>query len=168
MNAKPMQLSAEVRVAAEIIEQIRAAIGDDDADFAEIVENETDILERLRKMLRVARLAEADAKATADIMDELRDRKSRLAAKSDKLRDSVKWAMSELGMDKLPAPDMSVSLRNAAPGVEIIDLSQLPERYVKVTVAPDKAAIREALKDGETIPGACLKNGAPSLTIRSR
>jgi hypothetical protein len=165
---KPMQLSAEVRVAAEIIEQIRAAIGDDDADFAEIVENETDILERLRKMLRVARLAEADAKATADIMDELRDRKTRLAGKADKLRDAVKWAMSELGMDKLPSPDMTVSLRNAAPGVEIIDLSQIPERYLKVTVAPDKAAMREALKDGENIPGAVLKNGSPSLTIRSR
>jgi hypothetical protein len=163
-----MNLSAEVRVAAEIIEQIRAAIGDDDADFAEIVENETDILERLRKMLRVARLAEADAKATADIMDELRDRKTRLAGKADKLRDSVKWALQELGMTKLDAPDMTVSLRNAAPGVEIIDLSQIPERYLKVTVAPDKAAMREALKDGETIPGAVLKNGAPSLTIRSR
>jgi hypothetical protein len=165
---KPMQLSAEVRVAAEIIDQIRAAIGDDDADFVEIVENETDVLERLRKMLRVARLAEADAKATADIMDELRDRKTRLAGKADKLRDSVKWALQELGMTKLDAPDMSVSLRTAAPGVEIIDLSQIPERYLKVTVAPDKAAMREALKDGEIIPGACLKNGQPSLTVRSR
>jgi hypothetical protein len=165
---KPMQLSAEVRVAAEIIEQIRAAIGDDDADFAEIVENETDILERLRKMLRVARLAEADANATSEIMKEMQERKWRLKHKSDKLRDAVKWAMSELGMDKLPAPDMSVSLRIGPPGVEVIDLSQVPERYIKVTIEPDKASIREALKDGEIVPGACLKNGSPTLTVRTR
>jgi molybdopterin converting factor small subunit len=165
---RPMQLSAEVRVAAEIIAQIRDAIGDDDADFIEIVENETDLLERLRRMLRVARLAEADAKATGEIMTELRERKARLEGRSEKLRGMVKYALCELGMTKLDAPDMTVSLRAGLPGVEITDLSQLPERYVKVTIAPDKAALREALKDGEQIPGACLKNAEPSLSIRSK
>jgi hypothetical protein len=167
MNA-PMQLSAELRVAGQIIDQIREAIGEDDADFLEIVENEVDVLERLRKMLRAARLAEADAKGTADVIAELRERKTRLEEKSAKARRIVQWALEELGLSKLDAPDMSVSLRASAPGVEIVDLSQLPERYVKVTIAPDKAAIREALKQGETIPGACLKNGGNSLTIRSR
>jgi type II secretory pathway component PulL len=165
---RPMQLSAEVRVAAEIIDQIRAAIGEDDADFIEIVENECDVLERLRKMLRVARLAEADAKGTADVIAELQERKARLAEKSAKSRRIVQWALEELGMTKLDCADMSVSLRASAPGVEIVDLSQLPERYVKVTIAPDKAAIREALKQGEEIPGACLKNAGNALTVRSR
>jgi hypothetical protein len=167
MNA-PMQLSAELRVAGQIIDQIREAIGEDDADFLEIVENEVDVLERLRKMLRAARLAEADAKGTADVIAELQDRKARLAEKSEKLRDAVTFALSELGMSKLEAPDMTVSLAAGAPGVEITDLSQLPERFVKVTIAPDKAAIREALKDGEPIPGAVLRNPQPSLRIRSR
>jgi type II secretory pathway component PulL len=166
--SRPMQLSAEVRVASEIIDQIRAAIGEDDADFLEIVENEVDVLERLRKMLRVARLAEADAKGTADVIAELQERKARLAEKSAKSRRIVQWALEELGMTKLDCADMSVSLRASAPGVEIVDLSQLPERYVKVTIAPDKAAIREALKQGEEIPGACLKNAGNALTVRSR
>jgi type II secretory pathway component PulL len=165
---RPMQLSAEVRVAAEIIDQIRAAIGEDDADFIEIVENECDVLERLRKMLRVARLAEADAKGTADVIAELHERKARLAEKSAKARRIVQWALEELGMTKLDCADMSVSLRASAPGVEIIDMSQLPERYVRVKIEPDKSAIREALKDGEIVPGAALKNGGNALTIRSR
>jgi type II secretory pathway component PulL len=165
---RPMQLSAEVRVAAEIIDQIRAAIGEDDADFVEIVENEVDVLERLRKMLRVARLAEADAKGTADVIAELQERKARLAEKSAKSRRIVQWALEELGMTKLDCADMSVSLRASAPGVEIIDMSQLPERYVRVKIEPDKSAIREALKDGEIVPGAALKNGGNALTIRSR
>jgi hypothetical protein len=163
-----MTLSTEVRLAGEIIDQIRAAIGDDDPDFMEIVENETDLMERLRKMLRAARMSEADAKATGDVMNELRERKARLEGKSEKLRDMVAFAMGELGMDKLPAPDMTVSLRTSPPGVEITDLSALPERYIRVRIEPDKAAMREALKDGEIIPGACLKNGSQTLTIRSR
>lgn len=166
--AKSMMLSAEVKVAAEVVDQIRAAIGEDDPDFLEVIENETDLLERLRKMLRAARLDEADAKATGEVINELRERKARLEGRAEKSRRIVQWALEELGLSKLDCPDMSVSLRAAAPGVEIVDLSQLPERYVRLKVEPDKAAIREALKQGEEIPGALLKNAGNSLTIRSR
>lgn len=165
---KPMQLASDVRIAAEIIEQIRAAVGEDDPDFAELVESETDLLERLRKMLRAARIAEADAKGTGAIITDLRERKARLDEKAERLRSMTLFALQELGMKKLDAPDMSVSVRDGAPGVEITDASSLPDRYVRIKVEPDKAAIKEALKDGEEIPGACLKNGSPSLTIRSK
>jgi hypothetical protein len=165
---RPMQLSAEVRVAAEIIDQIRAAIGEDDADFLEIVENETDVLERLRKILRSARLDEADAVACGLLLDELRDRKTRLSGRAERKRDTVKWAMSELGMPKLDSPDMTVTLRAGQAGVEITDLSQVPERYVRVKVEADRAAIRQALKDGDIIPGAVLTNPMPVLTVRTR
>ena len=162
------QLAIDVRIAAEIIDQIRAAVGEDDPDFAELVESETDLLERLRKMLRAARLAEADAEATGEIIRDLHERKSRLKLRAEKLRGLTLFALQELGMKKLDAPDMSVSVRDGAPGVEITDASALPDRYVRIKVEPDKAAIREALKDGEEIPGALLKNGSPALTIRSK
>lgn len=163
-----MHLSAQTRLAADIVEAVRAAIGEDDPDFLAIVEAETDLLERLRKMLRAARLADADASATKAIMQELAERKSRLEGRADRLRDMVKHAMQELGITKLDAPDMTISLRASAPGVEIIDMSQLPERFVRVKVEPDRAAIREALKDGDLVPGACLKNAEPALTVRNR
>jgi hypothetical protein len=163
-----MQLSTEVRVAAEIIDQIRAAVGENDPDFVDLIDSETDLLERLRKMLRAGRLAEADAKATGEVIVDLRERKSRLELKAERLRRMVMFALQELGLKKLDAPDMSVSLRDGPPGVEITDASILPDRYVRIKVEPDKAAIREALKDGEEIPGACLKNGALALTVRSK
>jgi len=44
--------------------------------------------------------------------------------------------------------------------VEITDLDQLPKefRVIKITDQPDKAKIKAAIKDGETVPGAQLNN----------
>lgn len=168
MNER-VHLAADVRVAAAAIDLIRAAgIDEADSDFAALVETECDALERLRRMLRAARVAEADAKATGDVINELRERKTRLESKSEQLRGTVLWALEELGMTKLEAPDMTVSVRPGRPGVEVTDLSKIPDRFVRVKIEPDKAAIRDALEQGEQIEGVTLKNARPSLTIRSR
>lgn len=44
--------------------------------------------------------------------------------------------------------------------VEIVDLEAVPKDYkiIKVTTQADKAKIKAAIKDGETVPGAQLNN----------
>lgn len=60
----------------------------------------------------------------------------------------------------------TVSLRTAVSVV--VDVARLPERYMrrKETVEPDKAAIKEALERGESIPGATLE-ATESVCIRT-
>lgn len=58
---------------------------------------------------------------------------------------------------------------SAAPAsVVITDDSAIPERFME-TPAPraDKAAIARALKAGEAVPGAALRNSPPVLRIRA-
>lgn len=53
-----------------------------------------------------------------------------------------------------------VSLRiGTTQAVKVLDLEVLPEafRRIKTTIDPDKVALKKALKDGETIPGAALE-----------
>ncbi len=61
-------LANEVRVASLIATQIFAAgITEDDEDFTDILSAETDILDRLRKIVRAARYVEAQSKALTEM-----------------------------------------------------------------------------------------------------
>ena len=42
--------------------------------------------------------------------------------------------------------------------VQVLDVSAIPDEYmrVKTTATPDKAAIKKALKSGESVPGAAI------------
>lgn len=162
-------LANEVRVASEIAAQIIAAGIDPetDPDFAAILGAETDVLDRLRAILRAARYAEAQSKALAEIQAEMRERKARLERKSDSLRGIVMHAMGELGLKKLEAADLTATVSAGKPSVVITDADALPDDVCVMKREPSKAAIREALAEGP-VPGAELGNPVPSLTVRVR
>jgi hypothetical protein len=59
------------------------------------------------------------------------------------------------------------SIRRGKDGIVVIDQDKLPERFIKVEKTPKKAELAEAiLKDGEIIPGAEKRNGAPYLFLK--
>lgn len=165
-NRQP--LANEVRVASQIATQIFAAgITEDDEDFAEILSAETDILERLRSIVRASRYVEAQSKALAEIQAEMRERKARLDLRADSLRSIVVHAMGELGLRKLEAADFSASVAAAKMRVLITDEAALPDDVCSFKRVPSKEAIREALAEGP-VSGAELANGEAALTVRVR
>lgn len=163
-------LAADVKVAAEIVARIRdSGLAEDDEDFAEIVANETeDTQARLVRMLRAARWAERQAKASKEIEAEIKERRTRYEAKAEQIRSIVQWAMGEIGIGRLEAPDMTASLSAGRPAVVITDELALPDDYCRIKREPNKTAIKDALLGGATIPGATLGNGNATLTVRVR
>lgn len=168
MTAQPLALDvATARVAIDLIR--RAGIDESDPDFAELVESECDVLERLRRMLRAARREEAETAALEGIIQDMIERHARKEAKAERIRDAVKWALGELGMRKLPAPDFTASITDSKPPiVGDLDPNKLPDRFVKTVRVLKKTAIREALEAGEQVEGVYLGNPAPILTIRTK
>lgn len=161
-------LSHDVLIAQAIISEIQSAgIDEDDADFATLVESECDVLERMRRIIRAARHTEAQAKALAELQAEMRDRKARLDRKAKSLRDACKWAMGELGISKLAAPDFNVSLSAGKSPLIISDEAALPDDLCRVKREADKTAIKAALDAGRDVPGVVLGNPAPILTVRA-
>jgi phage host-nuclease inhibitor protein Gam len=61
-----------------------------------------------------------------------------------------------------------VSIQDGRAGVVITDPQAVPDQFVRIKREPDKTAIGAALASGNAVPGADMRNGAPSLTIRTK
>lgn len=72
-----------------------------------------------------------------------------------KLKDAVSDAMNLYGIEKVESPALKLSFRKS----ESVEISEnLDKRFMieKVTLQPDKIAIKEAIKKGEQVDGAVL------------
>ncbi len=113
---------------------------------------------------------EHQAKAVAERIAEMTERKSRLSRTAENLRNVILQSMSIRGMKTIPSPVLTLSVSDRAGDVVITDEALIPSRFFKPQPPVlDKKALKEAvLKDGEVIEGASLGNGSISLTIRRK
>ncbi len=138
------------------------------------LEGASDLPELLAGFLRQALHNEANAEAISTIIKGNQERKARLEHKADRLRALVAETMLEVGLAKLPAPDMTVNVRVSKPKPEIVDEASLPDFYTKRKTVPDRDAIKSeyerCLAENDTfcIPGVEVSNGSPVLTIRTK
>ncbi|MFL5063443.1 MAG: siphovirus Gp157 family protein [Xanthobacteraceae bacterium] len=163
-------LANDIRIAEAVISLMQiSGVGLDDPHFGELFDAECDLQERLRRMLRAARETEAQSKALAGIITEMRTRKERLDAKTSGLREAVSYAMQEAGLKTLPAPDFTASLSAGKPkliGLDSIDPAHLPDTCCRIKREPDRVKIREFLEGGLSIEGISFGNPQPVLTVR--
>jgi len=82
------------------------------------------------------------------------------------LKDYLRENMQRMDMKKITWPTGSVTLRKPLPIVVVDDADALPEKFNKVTVAPNKVLIKATLKAGEVVPGAHLEDGKPGIMIK--
>ena len=154
----------------EINEQLRNAIEFGcDPETGEIID--TVALEKL-EMARDEKIeniclfikdlkAEAAAiKTEKDVLD------ARMKASTKKADSLTNYLQLMLSGEKFKTSRCAVSYRKTQ-AVKITDESLLPDTYIrrKVIEEPDKVAIREALKAGGEVAGACLED-RQSMTIK--
>ena len=99
--------------------------------------------------------------------ERLAGRRKALEARAARMLDALGDAMRALGTRRIAGVLRTATLQATTPSVEVGQLDELPEEYriVETTVRADKAALAKALKRGETIPGATLRQGE---TVRLR
>lgn len=119
-------------------------------------------------IVKVAESLDADTSAIDAEIERLKARKQVIVNRKQQLRDYLLYNMEAAGIKKIDCPLFTVTLRQGAESVEIIDQSQIPNEYVTVEVVekPDKAAIKAAIKSGKEVTGAILKRGANSIQIK--
>lgn len=144
---------------------------DDDTDaealLAYLRDGGADVDALLVRLLRAAGEAASDAAAAEDRVKALGARMARFRTREQACRQTIAGILDALGIDKWKHAEGTVSLRPGRPGVVITNEAALPPELVRVTVTPDKAAIKARLEAGEVVSGAELANGPPTLTIRS-
>ena len=132
----------------------------DDEDHALLLgslDGETDIFEVLD---RVIESSIADKK----LAELARERAKRVEERASKSREIALRIIEALGVSPLERPLYSASISYPRKPL-VTNADELPKEMIRE--APDMIAIGKALRAGETIPGAELKNPEPQLTIRT-
>jgi len=95
------------------------------------------------------------AKAIAEEEKALKERRASMEGKADNLIDYLTRVIGE--GNSFDTAKIKIGWRKST-AVEVDDMDALPQEYVRETVKfdPDKIALKDALKNGEIIPGARL------------
>ena len=98
----------------------------------------------------------------------LTDRKKHIQNAQSRLKDYLRDNMEATGTTKITSPLFTITLAKGRDMAIVDDESALPDDYVRVktTIAPDKAAILSALKEGVEVPGAHMAKTASSVRIK--
>lgn len=101
---------------------------------------------------------EADSQAIDNEIKRLKAMKEAKDNAIDRMKEAVRNAMLASGIDKIESSLFKLSLRRSE-AVEVINLEQLPDycKEVKTTVTAHKLNIKQAIKAGQNIEGAVIR-----------
>lgn len=122
--------------------------------------------EKVNSYCQIIRDLDGDNAAIKAEIDRLKKRIEHNTASIDRMKQALDGFMTASGKKKEKTPFFSVSYRKSQ-SVDILNEADIPQEYIKIKTetAPDKVAIKAALKAGETIPGCRLKD-TESIQIR--
>lgn len=147
---------------------LREMLGEEEADeqlVLDTLEGETDLFEITRKLLDRIEADEGDKAILAEQMDSRKVRRDRCDARIKARREAIMALLECAGVDKLPLPEATLSLRKLTPKAVVTDPDALPDELCTFTRKPNLTAIREA---SELPAGCAMDNGGLSLTIRRK
>ena len=158
------------RIIRQTIENLKISHPDllaDDEAWVATLESETDFNEVLTTIVRRIEDTKALIIGTKDRFEELKARKDRFEHRVETLRELAFKIMHAAELAKVELPEATLSLRAGTQQlIGEADPNDLPDDLCKISRNPDRTAIKDALKTGQTVPGFQLSNSPPSLTIR--
>jgi hypothetical protein len=141
----------------------------DEDTVRDTLEGITDLREMIATVIRSALVDEALQAGLRTRVEEMRQRLSRLAERGLRKRQLALEAMNEAGLNKLEQPDFTASARIGAPPLTVTSEQAIPEAYwVPQPPRLNRQTLTSDLRRGDEIPGACLGNAAPTLTVRTK
>ena len=155
----------------EMYQNIWELVADDetDLDTLEIAlsQIEDNIELKAESMAKLVRGIDGDVAALKEEETRLAKRRKALENKQTNIKLFLENQLKQMGLDKVETPLFKVSIQNNPPSVNILDEDLIPEQYKKTvtTTSLVKNDILKALKEGQVIEGAELKQGK-SLRIR--
>ena len=110
---------------------------------------------------------DATAKAIKEAEQKMAKRRKAIENRAQWMKDYLKHNMEASGITKIESPWFRLAIQKNPEAVEITDENMLPDEFKTevVTTKIDKAAIKQVIKDGVSVPGAMLMQGT-RLAIR--
>lgn len=142
-------------------------LAEDEDLRADMLEGNTSLHDVLSRIVAIERDANSMVLAIGERAKELAVRKDRYARRKDAMRALLLRLLKAADLSKVSLPEATISIGKGRAGVEIIDEALLPDNVVKLKREPDKTAIKAALDAGQEVPGAALKVGNETITVRA-
>ena len=141
--------------------------GEVDVDIASALANARGTFEeKAIATATVSRMLGNTVEEVSKEIDRLKRLKAHLEHEDGRVKEYLKKAMEMTGTEKVQGISASISFRQSEQTV-IDNEEELPEEYitVKTTYAPNKTAIKTAIKAGKEVPGAHIET-VKNLQIR--
>lgn len=155
----------------EAAKTLRAQLADvfaEDADLAaDMVEAETSLHEAIGCAIELLAGDSAALVGIDDLIEKLKKRRDRFSLRIDNTRTALSVALEQAGRKNFEHPIATLTLKAVAPSVTVTDEAAIPSRFWKSPPPKlDKAALKEALKAKEEVPGAVMGNGAQTIQVK--
>ena len=159
MNAL-YNIAAEYRAAAEKLAEL-------DLDAETIVDTleglSGDLETKAQNVAFLARNLESTAAAIKQAEADMAARRKAMENRADGLKRYIFESMKFAGIEKIECPHFRLSIKNNPAAVDVFEPGLVPASFMRTPEppppAPDKTAIKEALKAGQDVPGARLTSG---------
>ncbi len=160
-----------MKIDLELIRRIAADLAEyreDEETYFDTLDGETDAGDILDELIAQVSIDAAIAAGIDAQIAALRKRKERIAWRSATAKKAIGDVLRAADMKKAERPAATVSVRDGLMSVKIVDADEIPTQLTrkKVTITPDKAAIKKQIEAGEDVPGATLERGDPVVTVR--
>lgn len=151
-------LADEYRAAAESL----ADMDLDDQTIADTIEGLTgELTVKATNVAMFIRNIESTAEAIKSAEKQMAERRRTLEKRSESVRVYLQRCMESSGITKIESPHFVLTIKKNPDSVIVDDEKQIPSEFMRQPEtpppAPDKTAIKAAIKSGVDVPGARLE-----------
>lgn len=156
---------------SEMYQNIWDLVGDDEVDLDSLEKAlksvEDNIEAKAENITKLIKGIDNDAAGIKAEETRLAARRKTLENKQANMKRYLESQLKEMGLDKVKTPLFTIAIQNNNPSVEITNEDIIPERFKNTVTITSivKKDLLDALKAGEVIEGATIKQGQ-SLRIR--
>lgn len=140
-----------------------SAMEADDPAIADTIEGMDGVFDdKAVSVIAYARNLEATAEAIKQAESDMEERRKKIEAKAERLRDYVRISMELIGKQEINSPLFDLRIKKNPAKVVIDDESSLDAKFWRVPEPKqvvDKKLIAAALNDGDTVIGAHIEHG---------
>ncbi|HLG26515.1 MAG TPA: siphovirus Gp157 family protein [Paenisporosarcina sp.] len=139
-------------------QQILSLIEDGQEGLEDTLESLTDAIEdKVENIGKLIKTIDAEAAGLKAEEQRLADRRKSLENNTKRLKLYAEQSMQDAGMKKIKGQLFTFSIQKNPPSLEVSNDSVIPEIFfTEQEPLLNKAALKEALKDGQVIDGAYL------------
>jgi hypothetical protein len=166
-------IARQAEAAKRLVSSLRIQGVDGDEELvADTIEGQTDLHEAIEAALAEIDECEVHIIGLKAKEEEFRTRRSRLEDRVERIRALIEQALLTSEQPSMRLAGATISVNKRLPGLIVSNEADIPTRFWVEQERPapklDKKALTEALRNGESIPGATLDNGSFSLSVRRK